>query len=90
MLSWSKVSGAVKYEVQVDNDCGFRSPAFTSTTTNNRAVPTSLLATGEQNFRVRAINSSGTGSLGAGGLHHLGVRPPHPGLAGRRPGPGPA
>ena len=62
VLAWSKVSGAVRYEVEVDNNDDFSSPSFTSSTTNNRAVPTSLLAKGEQFFRVRAFNSSGTGS----------------------------
>ena len=62
LLSWSKVSGAVKYDVQVDDDGGFGTPGFTTTTTNNRAVPTALLAPGSQNLRVRAINSAGSAS----------------------------
>ncbi|KQZ67280.1 Ig-like domain-containing protein [Nocardioides sp. Root151] len=61
-LSWSRPSGAVKFEVEVDNDSDFGSPGFTTTTTNTRAVPTVLLSTGEQNWRVRALNSAGFAS----------------------------
>lgn len=61
-LTWSRPSGAVKFEVQVDNDPGFPSPEYSTTTVNNRAVPTKLLATGDQVWRVRAFNAGGTGS----------------------------
>ncbi|QIX26304.1 hypothetical protein ncot_06575 [Nocardioides sp. JQ2195] len=61
-LSWSRPKGAVKFEVEVDNDSDFSSPGFTQTTTNTKTVPTSLLTTGEHNWRVRAFNSAGSSS----------------------------
>lgn len=66
-LSWAKSSGAVKYEVQVDNDEDFSSPSFTSSTTNNKSVPTKVLPTGPINWRVRAINASSAASPWAHG-----------------------
>lgn len=61
-LSWGKVSGGVKYEVQADDDPGFDSPNFTSSTVNNRAVPTKVLPNGEISWRVRAFNASNIAS----------------------------
>ena len=62
-LSWSRPSGAVKFEVQVDDDPDFTSPEVTSTTTNNRAVPKTLLSTGVQHWRVRAVSAGGVESV---------------------------
>lgn len=59
VLSWNPVSSAVRYDVQVDDDPAFVSPDFTLTTVNTRAVPTLVLHSGEQFWRVRAFDSSG-------------------------------
>lgn len=58
VLSWGTTPGAVKYEVQVDDDPAFVSPEFTVSTINTRAVPTLVLHSGEQFWRVRAYDSS--------------------------------
>ncbi len=57
-LSWDRVSGAARYEVQVDGDDAFGTPDFSVTTVNTRAVPTSLLKAGDAYWRVRSIDSS--------------------------------
>lgn len=57
VLSWSAVSSAVKYDVQVDDNEDFDSPLFTVQTTNTRAVPTKRL-TGQLYWRVRALDAS--------------------------------
>ncbi len=62
VLSWDQVSGATRYEVQVDNDSGFGSPELSLRTTNTRTVPTKALATGTQHWRVRALDQSGSAS----------------------------
>lgn len=62
VLSWDKVSGAVKYDVQVDNDPLFASPDEVAQTTNFRYVPKSRLAPGTQYWRVRAVNSANEAS----------------------------
>lgn len=64
VLSWDKVSGAVKYDVQVDNDPLFASPDEVAQTTNFRYVPKSRLAPGTQYWRVRAVNSANEASVG--------------------------
>jgi len=61
VLSWSTVPGAVRYEVQVDNNDTFGSPEFTAKTTNTRVVPTSALS-GVVYWRVRAFDSAGVDS----------------------------
>src|SRR5687767_8030992 len=40
VLSWARVTSAVRYDVQVDDDPAFVSPEFTLNTVNTRAVPT--------------------------------------------------
>ena len=61
VLSWSSVPGAVRYEVQVDNNDTFASPEFTAKTTNTRVVPTSAMS-GVVYWRVRAFDSAGVDS----------------------------
>jgi hypothetical protein len=62
VLSWSSVSGATRYDVQIDDDSAFSSPEFVVKTTNLRTVPTKTLAGGTQYWRVRALDSSGASS----------------------------
>jgi hypothetical protein len=59
VLSWARVSSAVRYDVQVDDDPAFVSPEFTLNTVNTRAVPTLVLHEGDQFWRVRAYDASG-------------------------------
>lgn len=62
-LAWSKVSGAVKYDVQVDDSPDFTTLVFDGgSTTNSRLVPTKHLPAGDLYWRVRAINASGASS----------------------------
>lgn len=55
VLTWERAKRATEYQVQVDNDSGFGSPEFTTTTENNSAVPTRHLRPGTAHWRVRAI-----------------------------------
>ncbi len=59
-LSWERVSGAVRYEVQVDGDDAFGTPDYSVTTVNTNAVPTSLLKAGDAYWRVRSLDSGNT------------------------------
>jgi len=59
-LSWSRVSGAAKYEVQITEPDGAWSSSVS--TVNNRYVPTKLLPGGAQEWRVRAIAAGGDAS----------------------------
>ncbi len=61
MLSWAPVSGAVRYEVLVDDDPAFASPyggATPVTTVNTTYVPTAPLSAATNYWRVRAVNNS--------------------------------
>lgn len=58
LLSWSRASGATRYEVQVDNNADFSSPIFTATTTNGHIVPDKVLPTGSVSWRVRALSTT--------------------------------
>ncbi|WP_162602255.1 Ig-like domain-containing protein [Nocardioides daejeonensis] len=60
MISWTRPTGAAKFEVHIDDDPGFGSPELSLTTVNTSAVPTKLLRAGEQNVRVRAFDKAGT------------------------------
>lgn len=62
VLSWDHVAGATRYELQVDDDPNFVSPASipntTITTVNNTYVPTANLPAGDKYWRVRAKNAA--------------------------------
>lgn len=58
-LSWSRVAGAMRYDVQVDDDSGFGSPEFSQSVYGTHAVPTGVLRPGDQFWRVRAVDTSG-------------------------------
>ena len=66
-LAWSPVPKATGYQVQVDNDSGFGSPEFTTSTVNFRATPTSALRSGAQFWRVRAVKGTDTSAWQEGG-----------------------
>lgn len=57
-LSWERVSGAVRYEVQVDGDDAFGTPDYSVTTVNTQAVPTALLKAGDVYWRVRSVDAA--------------------------------
>ncbi|WP_162799354.1 Ig-like domain repeat protein [Nocardioides sp. 616] len=61
-LSWSKIPGATKYAVMVDDDSSFGSPEFSETTTNTNSVPKSVLRAGLNHWRVQAISASNEAS----------------------------
>lgn len=62
VLSWDHVAGATRYELQVDDDPNFGSPASipapTVSTVNNTYVPTANLPAGDKFWRVRAKNAA--------------------------------
>ncbi|WP_231249478.1 Ig-like domain repeat protein [Nocardioides furvisabuli] len=62
VLSWDHVAGATRYELQVDDDPNFGSPASipapTVSTVNNTYVPTANLPAGDKYWRVRARNAA--------------------------------
>jgi len=53
-FSWGAVSGAVKYQIQVDNDADFSSPAVNIARTVPSYTPAAALANGTYYWRVRA------------------------------------
>jgi hypothetical protein len=57
ILSWSSVSKATGYQVQVDSSSNFSSPDFTASTVNTKVVPTKALPPGTAYWRVRAVVS---------------------------------
>lgn len=62
VLSWDHVAGATRYELQVDDDPNFSSPASIPTTivstVSNTYVPTANLPAGNKYWRVRARNAA--------------------------------
>jgi hypothetical protein len=58
-FSWSSVSGATSYRIQVDNNAGFGSPEVDLTTSNLYYTPAAPLSLGTHYWRVRAINTCG-------------------------------
>lgn len=65
-LSWGRVSGAVRYNVQVDDDPNFASPyaipTQTVTTVNTTLVPTVNLSSPQNYWRVQAVNAASEAS----------------------------
>lgn len=65
-LDWSSVSGALNYEVQVDNASSFANPII-DTTSNYSFYICSSLSPGTYYWRVRAVDSNGNyGSWASG------------------------
>jgi large repetitive protein len=65
ILQWNRVSGATSYKVDISNDDSFATGVVSYTTVNRRLVPTTQLKStvlGEIFWRVRAVNSTGTGA----------------------------
>ena len=59
VLSWDRLSGAARYEVQVASSSAFLAPLkFSSSTLNSRATPPADLAVGSWWWRVRAFDSA--------------------------------
>jgi len=58
LLSWNRVSGAVRYEVQATRDSD-GSQVWSRVTTNHRASVTTRLPTGMVHWKVRGISASG-------------------------------
>lgn len=71
-FAWARVAGAARYDVQVDDDPGFGSPALAVGTTNNRLVSTQVLPVGNLVWRVRAVTPTGTASGWASAAIHVG------------------
>jgi len=64
VLQWNRVTGATSYRVDLSNQDDFLSGVVSYTTVNRRLVPPAHLKStpsGEIFWRVRAINSSGSG-----------------------------
>jgi hypothetical protein len=58
-FSWSSVSGAATYRLQVDDDPAFSSPIVDQSLSATTYTPTSDLAPGAYHWRVRAANDCG-------------------------------
>jgi hypothetical protein len=61
VLSWGRVQGASQYDVQVSRTADFATTLATSSTVNDRYVPTVEMPVGEVWWRVRAKQGSTTG-----------------------------
>lgn len=72
-FAWGRVTGAARYDVQVDDDPGFGSPELAASTTNNRLVSTKVLPAGDLVWRVRAVTSTGAASAWATRGIHVGA-----------------
>jgi hypothetical protein len=59
-LDWSDVSGAVSYQIQVDDSSTFPSPRVVEQTVTTSQFTASSLAAVQHWWRVRGINSAGT------------------------------
>lgn len=60
-LRWRVVTGATRYQLQLDNNANFSSPIHTSNLTTN-SFTSSLLANGRYYWRVRAFDAAGNRS----------------------------
>src|SRR4051794_18977688 len=67
-LTWTRVTGATSYDVEVSASSAFTTTLYTVNTVNRRATPTSQLPGGQVWWRVRAQNSSGAGAWSAAGF----------------------
>ncbi|GGO87314.1 hypothetical protein GCM10011584_11620 [Nocardioides phosphati] len=72
-FAWARVTGAARYEVQVDDDPGFGSPALAVSTTNSRLASTTVLPSGDLAWRVRAVTAAGSASAWATAAIHIGA-----------------
>ena len=59
-FDWSDVSGAVSYNIQIDDSNSFPTPFIVDQTINASQFSSSTLPIKTMWWRVRAINSSGT------------------------------
>ena len=61
-FSWSSVSGAISYQIQVDDDSGFSSPEIDDATSDVTYTPVALLSPRAYYWRVRASRGCGNGA----------------------------
>jgi len=61
-LKWSTASGAVKYQLEVDNNADFSSPEFSATSNKLTLQTKALLASRTYYWRVRAVDGVGNWS----------------------------
>ncbi len=59
-FTWNRVSGATQYQLVVDNSSSFSSPLISTSTANNKYVPTGNLPDGAIYWEVRAQGNAGT------------------------------
>lgn len=63
-FAWNAVTGAVSYDVQIDNLVSFASPEVTGNTATNSFTPSSgITPDGLYYYRVRAVNATGGAGL---------------------------
>ncbi len=59
-FAWNAVTGAVSYEIQIDNQSTFASPEIVDSSATNTYTPSSSVpADGLYYYRVRAVNATG-------------------------------
>ncbi|MFN8191483.1 MAG: Ig-like domain-containing protein [Nocardioidaceae bacterium] len=61
VLSWSRVTGATSYTVELSTSSGFDTILWSTSTTNHQAVPTKQLPATTVYWHVRATNGAATG-----------------------------
>jgi hypothetical protein len=61
-FTWNRVSGATGYQVMVDDSSSFNSPLVSTTTANNKFVPTTNLPGGQIFWQVKAQTPNGNSS----------------------------
>lgn len=61
-LKWSASNGAVKYQLEVDNNADFSSPEFSATTNKLTLQTKALLGSRTYYWRVRAVDAAGNWS----------------------------
>ena len=77
-VSWSAVTGAVTYQLDVATDAGFTSfiSGYNNLTATSPTSVTGLSANTQYYFRVRAVNASGAGAYGSGNVTTPGLVAP--------------
>lgn len=61
-FTWNRVSGATQYQVVVDDSSSFNSPLISTSTANNKLVPTTNLPDGQVYWEVKAQTANGSSS----------------------------
>ncbi|MGO4599716.1 hypothetical protein [Terrabacter sp. 2RAF25] len=78
VLAWQPATAATRYDVEVSSAPDYSSNLVSMSTTNTRLVPTSVLPEGPVYWRVRSVDSTGTGTWATASFTVLTTPPPVP------------